>query len=375
MSHSSDPIPRYLANRRKEIDGAALYEALAAGESQPQLAEVFRQLAAGERRHAALWEHKLRQAGVTPPPPRPSWRARVMIQLARHLGTQFVLPTVAAGERLDSKDYDQQSDAVAAGLSRDERSHARVLRLAARAQGGLSGGSLARLEGRHRGGDGNALRAAVLGANDGLVSILSLVMGLAGANLPNRDILIAGLAGLMAGAGSMALGEWLSVQSARELYQGQIQIEAEELAANPAEEQMELALIYQAKGLPKDQAQQLAAHLMADQAHILDTLAREELGIDPDELGGSAYTAALASFALFVTGAVFPLAPFLFWGGSSAILLALLTSTGGLFAIGAAISLMTGRGLLYSGLRQVLVGGAAAALTFGLGRMIGVSLG
>jgi VIT1/CCC1 family predicted Fe2+/Mn2+ transporter len=182
------------------------------------------------------------------------------------------------------------------------------------------------------------------------------------------------MAGLLAGAGSMALGEWLSVQSSRELYENQIKIEAEEIAESPEQEQEELALIYQSKGLPEERARELAAHMMADTGSILDTLAREELGIDPEELGGSAYEAAFTSFFLFAVGAIFPLFPFLFWGGNLAIYISLAVSGVGLFIIGAAITLMTGRGILFSGMRQVLVGIAAALLTFGIGRLIGVSL-
>ena len=149
---------------------------------------------------------------------------------------------------------------------------------------------------------GNALRAAVLGANDGLVSNASLVMGVAGAELAGRSILITGLAGLLAGSLSMALGEWLSVQSARELFAHQIGIEREELLAAPEEEAEELALIYQAKGLPAEQARELGQRLVQDQQTALDTLAREELGIDPAELGGSAWVAAITSFLLFSAG-------------------------------------------------------------------------
>jgi VIT1/CCC1 family predicted Fe2+/Mn2+ transporter len=224
-------------------------------------------------------------------------------------------------------------------------------------------------------GGGNALRAAVLGANDGLVSILSLVMGVAGATDSNSAVLIAALAGLLAGAGSMALGEWLSVQSSRELYENQLKIEAEEIAETPEEEEEELTLIYQSKGLPEDRARELASHIMkSDKGSILDTLAREELGIDPEELGGSAYEAAFTSFFLFAFGALFPIFPFLFWNGVTAIYISLAISGVGLFIIGAAITLMTGRSIWFSGTRQVLVGLAAAALTFGIGKLIGVSL-
>jgi VIT1/CCC1 family predicted Fe2+/Mn2+ transporter len=222
---------------------------------------------------------------------------------------------------------------------------------------------------------GNALRAAVLGANDGLVSVLSLVMGVAGAHSSNSAILVAGLAGTLAGACAMAMGEWLSVQSARELAQRQISIERDELAEAPEEEQEELSLIYQAKGLQREEADTLAAKLMEDKENVLDTLTREELGIDPEELGGSAWEAAITSFFLFFVGAISPVAPFLFLSGTPAIVISLAASGFALFVIGAAITLLTGRGVLYSGLRQLLIGMAAAGVTFGIGRLIGISVG
>ncbi len=372
MSNAED-IRRYLANRQKEIDGAALYRVLADTEKQPQMAKVYGKLSASEEKHAATWEKKLKELKVAFPPRKPTWRARTMIWLAKRFGPQFVLPTITSNA--DSQAYDGQTDVEAGEFSLEEKSHARLLSIASNSTGGMSGGSVAQLEGRHRAGGGNALRAAVLGANDGLVSILSLTMGVAGATNSNTGVLIAGLAGVLAGAGSMALGEWLSVQSSRELYEHQIKIEAEEIAANPEEEQEELALIYQSKGLPEDRAKELAAHMMADKGSILDTLAREELGIDPEELGGSAYEAAFTSFFLFAFGALFPILPYLFSSGTTAILLSLVVSAVGLFIIGAAITLMTGRSIWFSGSRQVLVGIAAAALTYGIGKLIGVSIG
>lgn len=371
---SNKEIERYKNNRQKEIDGAALYHTLAEIEKQPQMAEIYNRLAASEEKHAAVWEKKLKELNVAVPPRIPSWRARTMIWLARKFGPQFILPTIAGNETADSRAYDGQPDMEAREFSRDEKSHARMLSMASHSTGGLPGGNVAQLEGRHRASGGNALRAAVLGANDGLVSILSLVMGVAGATNSNSDVLIAGLAGLLAGAGSMALGEWLSVQSSRELYEHQIKIEAEEIAESPDEEQEELALIYQSKGLPGDRARELASHMMADKGSILDTLAREELGIDPEELGGSAYEAAFTSFILFTVGAIFPIFPFFFWSGAIAIYISLAVSGIGLFIIGAAITLMTGRSVWFSGTRQVLVGLVAAALTFGVGKLIGGSL-
>ncbi|MBI4759634.1 MAG: VIT1/CCC1 transporter family protein [Chloroflexota bacterium] len=375
MTGNKQDIERYLANRQKEIDGAALYQVLAETEKQPQMAQVYRKLAASEEKHAAAWEKKLEELKVPIPPRKPTWRAATMIWLAKRFGPQFVLPTIAGNEKADSQAYDGQPDEEAQEFSLEEKSHARMLLVASNSTGGMSGGTVAQLEGRHKAGGGNALRAAVLGANDGLVSILSLTMGVAGATNSRTDILIAGLAGVLAGAGSMALGEWLSVQSSRELYEHQIKIEAEEIAVSPEEEQEELALIYQSKGLPEDRAREMAAHMMADTANILDTLAREELGIDPEELGGSAYEAAFTSFFLFAFGALFPMLPYFFIGGTQAILLSLVVSASGLFIIGAAITLMTGKSVWFSGTRQVLVGIAAAALTYGVGKLIGVSVG
>ena len=375
MSTNEEDIKQYFANRQKEIDGAALYKVLAETEKQPQMAVVYAKLAASEEKHAAAWEKKLTKLNVTIPPRKPTWRAATMIWLARRFGPQFVLPTIASNEKADSRAYDSQADTDARAFSHEEKSHARLISMASQSSGGLSGGSVAQLEGRHKAGGGNALRAAVLGANDGLVSILSLTMGVAGATNSRTDILIAGMAGVLAGAGSMALGEWLSVQSSRELYEHQIKIEAEEIAANPEEEQEELALIYQSKGLPEDRAKEMAKHMMADQANILDTLAREELGIDPEELGGSAYEAAFTSFFLFAFGALFPMLPYFFLTGTTAIILSLVVSAIGLFIIGGAITLMTGRSIWFSGTRQVLVGIAAAILTYGIGKLIGVSVG
>jgi VIT1/CCC1 family predicted Fe2+/Mn2+ transporter len=239
---------------------------------------------------------------------------------------------------------------------------------------GIEGNALARFEGRHRAIGGNALRAAVLGANDGLVSNLSLVMGVAGAELSGQAIMVTGLAGLLAGACSMAMGEWLSVQSARELNQRQIAIEAEEIATVPEEEQQELALIYEAKGLTEEEAKVIAAKLMADKDSALDALTREELGIDPQELGGSAWAAAGTSFVLFAGGAILPVAPFMLLAGTHAVIVSLLVSALALFLIGAAITLLTGRSAFFSGSRQLLFGLAAASVTYGIGRLLGVTL-
>jgi VIT1/CCC1 family predicted Fe2+/Mn2+ transporter len=367
-------ISRYRENLQAEREAIALYESLAGAEPQPELAAVYRKLADTERKHAAAWEARLQEAGATVPPFRPGWRTRTLGWLAGRFGPGIVLPTLAAIEKDAGSEYDGQPETEAAEMSVQERSHARVFNHLARTTRGLEGSILARFEGRHRAAGGNALRAGVLGANDGLVSVFSLVMGVAGAGVGSREILLTGFAGLLAGALSMALGEWLSVQSSRELYSHQLRIEQRELAQIPEEEKEELALIYQAKGVAAEAARAIADRLLSDETTALDTLAREELGIDPQELGGSAWEAALTSFFLFAIGALVPVLPYLFFTGAVGIIASAAASAAGLFLLGAAITLMTGRHPVVSGLRQVAFGLAAAAVTFGVGRVIGVNV-
>lgn len=365
---------RYRANFESEIDGAELYKALAEAEKDPHLSEVFRRLSAVEAAHAEFWRKELERTGAKAGNRRRSWRTQALGWLARRFGPEFVLPTVGVLERRDSDQYDNQPEAVAAGLPADERSHGRIISaVAGTVPGGLSGTVLGQLEGRHRSG-GNALRAAVLGANDGLVSNLSLVMGVAGASAAGNTILLTGLAGLVAGACSMAMGEWLSVQSAREMNAQQIAVEAEELNRMPEEEEAELALIYESKGIAREQAEALAKTLIANKETALDTLAREELGIDPNELGGSPLAAAATSFLLFASGAVFPVAPYLWLDGTPALVASIVASGLALIAVGAGTSLFTGRGLIVSAARQLGIGYLAAAVTYGVGDLVGVSL-
>jgi VIT1/CCC1 family predicted Fe2+/Mn2+ transporter len=372
-----EKIARYQDNWQDERNSAALYRALSAIEENPQLKEIYRRMAEAEEKHSNFWEVKIRSMGQSEPLVyKPAWRTTILIFLAKRFGPKFILPSISTMEQMGSNKYDIQTEARSVKMPQQEKSHARLLRAITRGSKGrgLEGSQVARLEGRHRATGGNALRAAVLGANDGLVSNLSLVMGVAGADLAPRLVFITGLAGLLAGACSMALGEWLSVQSARELYQRQIAVEEQEIAEVPEEEAEELALIYQSKGLPEAEAKRLADRLIHNQANALDTLSREELGIDPDELGGSAWVAAATSFILFTMGAIIPVAPFFFLGGSSAVLTSLVVSSLGLFLIGSAITLLTGRNVLFSGMRQVLFGLMAAAITYGVGRLIGVAV-
>lgn len=363
-----------LASLADERNGAYLYDALSGAEKDKRLAEVYHRMAEAERKHAASWTARLKEAGVAIPAQKIGWRTAVLAWCARRFGPAAVLPTITGLEQKDTRKYDGTPGA--AEMAADERSHARLLQQTAGGmKGGMQGVALAQLEGRHRAGGGNALRAGVLGANDGLVSNLSLVMGVAGAELSNSSILITGLAGLLAGAFSMALGEWLSVQSSRELYQHQIQIEKAEILASPEEEEAELALIYEARGLSTEEARRMAAKISHDADATLEALAREELNVDPAELGGSAWVAAITSFFLFSVGAIIPVIPFMFVHGTQAVVVSVAASALGLFIIGSGITLFTGRSVFYSGFRQVLFGLVAAAATFGIGRLIGANLG
>jgi VIT1/CCC1 family predicted Fe2+/Mn2+ transporter len=351
-----------------ERQSAALYRGLAAG-AQGERREVFEQLAAIEDRHAAHWASKLTEIGESVPDPRrPDLRTRVLGWVARHFSVDAVLPLVERAEHADAGMYDGDPDATPA-MAVDERSHARVLtRLRGPAEDDPRG--IAKRERWHRGDRSGALRAAVFGVNDGLVSNTSLVMGFAGSGAAGGTILFAGLAGLLAGAFSMAAGEYISMRSQREAYEREISVEAEELRDDPEAEAEELALIYRAKGLDAEDAEKVAKTIMKDSEIALDTMAREELGLDPDELG-SPWSAALSSLLAFAVGAVVVVLPYLFGSGVAALVTAVGLAGLALFGVGAALGLINGKGSLRAGLRQLLVGGVAALLVFGIGHLIG----
>ncbi len=258
---------------------------------------MFLTLAAAEERHAAHWEQLLREAGVEPRTPRTPFRVRALCFLARFLGTEAVLPLMLRTEAAEADRY--QSDVEATDvMAQQERAAGRTI---AAMQGIPEGGRIARSEGRHRAEVGGVLRAVVFGVNDGLVSNFSLVMGVAGGTSNNSIVLLAGIAGLVAGAFSMASGEWISIRSQRELYENELRIEQEELRAFPEEERDELEMIYRAKGISADDARALVDTLMNRNDVALDTLAREELGLDPQTLG-SPWVAAGSSFVAFALG-------------------------------------------------------------------------
>ncbi|MEV0401401.1 VIT1/CCC1 family protein [Actinoallomurus sp. NPDC050550] len=355
-----------------ERDAATLYTSLAQAENGERR-EILEELAAVELKHAAHWEEKLRAAGAEVPlPGPPSVRTRLLAVTARRLSTRAVLPMIERAERSDAGLYDRDPDA-APGMADDERGHARTLAKL------IDGGKpdprvqISRREGWHRTDRSGALRAGIFGVSDGLVSNTALVMGFAGSGSSRTAILLAGVAGLLAGAFSMAAGEYVSMSSQREMFEREIALEAQELEETPEEEHAELVLLYRAKGLDRSDAERLADRIMSDKKVALDTLAREELGLDPDELG-SPWGAAASSLLAFAMGAFVVVLPYLIGGGAAALLAAIGLAVLALFGVGAGIGVLNGRPAVRSGLRQVVAGGLAAGVTFLVGHLIGTAV-
>jgi vacuolar iron transporter family protein len=337
----------------QELESAYLYEVLAECDPSPERRSLFAQLAGEARGQAEVWAREVRKvAGESPVGFQPSARAKVVAMLVRRLG--------AARMR-----------GVLAGM--------KVRGMSVYTHGAPTGhampNSVDEIGRRHREhGGGDALRPAVFGASDGLVSNLCLILGVSGASVSGHAVLISGVAGLLAGAFSMAAGEYVSVRSQREMFEHQIGAERDELAEYPEQEAAELSLIYQARGLTKEDADKTAAHLIAHPEQALDTLAREELGLDPASLG-SPVGAAGSSFASFAVGAAVPLAPFLIGAGQTGLAASVVVTAAALFGVGCMISLFTGRGALRSGARMLIVGGMAGAVTYAIGRLVGGVVG
>jgi VIT1/CCC1 family predicted Fe2+/Mn2+ transporter len=304
----------------------------------------------------------------------PSWRARTLNLIGKVFGYNYVLGAMMDTEKSISSAIISIKRKNKQDITGTETNHVKILRSILEKEELVTGSQLSKFEKQHRTVGGNAIRAAVLGGNDGLVSNFSLVMGIAGATSGEQGVLLAGIAGLLAGALSMALGEWISVKSSQELYQNQMQLEMDELESNPEGEKKELALIYIAKGIPEKQAHEMADDIMKDKDSAHKILVKEELGINEEEMKGSAIEAALYSFVLFSIGAIIPVIPFMFTTGYPAIAWSVASSAAGLFLIGSAITLYTGKNVWFSGFRQVLFGLLAAAVTFGIGHLIGVSI-
>jgi VIT1/CCC1 family predicted Fe2+/Mn2+ transporter len=378
-----------------EREAATLYDGLAESETGER-AEILRELAEVERRHAAHWEAQLREAGFEVPPPRAAGvRTRMLTRAARRVSLDAVLPLIERAERSDAGLYDADPDA-APGMADDERGHARALATlrsggsptspsaagAAALDGARSpsGGErmpaperIARREEWHRGDRSGALRAGIFGVSDGLVSNTALVMGFAGSGVSRSAVLLAGVAGLLAGSFSMAAGEYVSMSGQREMFEREIAIEATELDEKPEEELEELVLLYRAKGLEPERARELAEQIMSDRSVALDTLAREELGLDPDSLG-SPWAAAFSSMLTFAAGAFVVVIPYLFGGGTAAFATAVVLAVLAMAIVGVGIGALNGRSVLRSGVRQVLAGVLAAAVTFAVGHLLGATV-
>ena len=339
-----------LESWREEKQSGWLYRELAKAEPEQRIAELFAKLAREADAQAVQWEKSL---GLQSPPAFvPSVRARLTIALARAFGPRRMRTALAAIK--------------VRGLSAYS---------AAEVGGHAMPTSVEQIGRGHRSVGGGNLRAAIFGINDGLVSNASLIMGMVGAHAGNATVMTAGIAGVLAGALSMASGEYVSVRSQREMFEHQIALEADELEEYPEAEAEELALIYEARGLPLDEARDVARKLISNPDHALDVLAREELGLNPEELG-SPFGAAGFSFAAFTIGALVPMLPF-FFGlvlPGAAVVGASLAAVG-LFATGAAMSLFTGRAAVRGGLRMLLIGGGAGAATYAIGQLIGTQIG
>ena len=334
----------------EERQSAWIYRALVPAERDPRLAKLFLGLADAAEKQAGILEADLQKAGERVPEFRPSTRARLVAFAARRLGLKRTRTMLAAIKVRGLSAVDALAGTHAMPASTEE------------------------IGARHRraGGTGS-LRAAVFGVNDGLVSNTSLVLGMAGASGDSHVIVATGIAGLLAGAFSMAAGEYISVRSQRELFEFQIGEEREGLERYPEEEAEELALIYAARGVPLEDARVMTHKIVKDKEKALDTLAREELGLNPDELG-SPFGAAFSSFAAFAAGALVPLAPFVLGPGAAPLEWAIVLSSLCLFGVGAILSLFSGKHALAGGLRMLLIGAAAGAATFGIGKLLGVSV-
>ena len=334
-----------------EKESAWLYRQVAAAEPDPHKQRLFTQLAAAAEEQAAKWEASLQRTNAAAAAARvftPTLRARVVSRLLRLFGPRALRSVLAAMKLRGLSVY---TGPVAGG-------HAMPT-------------TVSDIGVRHRGGLGGNLRATVFGVNDGLVSNASLVLGVAGAAAPSSFVLVSGVAGLLAGALSMAAGEYVSVRSQREMYEYQIALEREEIAEYPEEEAEELALIYEARGVALAQAREVSQALLAHPEQALDVLSREELGLNPADLG-SPWGAAAASFLSFAAGAAVPLVPFLIdMTGQRALAATAVLTVIALFAVGLALSLFTGRQALRGALRMVLIGGGAGAVAFWVGRALG----
>ncbi len=351
-------IETVIASLHEERTSAFLYRSMEAVERSPRGA-LFAKLRAASERQASLWEERLHELGAPIPLYHPPVRARLVARMIRWFGPRPLLPVLAAMKVRGLSIY-RSGPALTGSMD---------------VETGLAAATAPAAESWHRAQQGGgALRAAVFGVNDGLVSNASLIVGVAAAGADAHGVVIAGFSGLLAGSLSMATGEYVSVKTQRELLEHQIALEEHELETMPDEEIAELATIYEAKGLSAEAARSVASRLIADPKQGLDTLAREELGLNPSDLV-SPISAALASFASFAAGAAIPLVPFLLSTSQPGLWGSIIAMEAGLLIVGGLMSLFTGRGVLWSAVRMALLGSAAASATFLIGRLLGVAVG
>jgi VIT1/CCC1 family predicted Fe2+/Mn2+ transporter len=317
------------SNIQTEIDACYLYRKLAENEHDATIASVFGKMSEIEKGHAEAFAK--RENISIENLIQPSWRAMTLNAIGKIFGYDYILGVLMDTEKSISKNIISAKKKNNQEITGAETNHVKILRSILGNEENATIKHYSKFEKKHRSIGGNAIRAAVLGGNDGLVSNFSLVMGIAGATTGNTGVLLAGLAGLLAGALSMSLGEWISVTSSKELYENQMELEMDELESNPEGEQEELALIYITKGIPEGQAHQMAAEIMKDKNQAHKILVEEELGINAEELEGSAIEAALYSFVLFAIGAVIPVLPFMFATGMKAVAISVGLSASGLF--------------------------------------------
>jgi vacuolar iron transporter family protein len=340
IAESSDAMAR--EHWQAEMASAWLYRIVAATESDLTKRSMFESLAEQAEAQALIWQRQASDGDTFTY--WPSMRALLVARLTRALGPRAAKPLLAAMKVRGLAVY---------GAPQPSADHSET----------------------HHGARSRAgtLRAVVFGINDGLISNTSLLMGMAGAAVPNQTLLITGAAGLLAGALSMASGEYVSVRAQRDTYSRQMQMEREELATYPQAEVDELATIYRARGLADADAERLASRILSDPDAALRTLAREELGIDPDDLG-SPWTAAGSSFAAFALGAALPLLPLLMMPAKTAITVSAVVAGLALAVVGACVALFTGESSWKSAGRMLAIGAAAAGATFLIGRLFGVAL-
>jgi VIT1/CCC1 family predicted Fe2+/Mn2+ transporter len=354
-----------------------LYRVVAEAEPSEERRALFIKLAGEAEAQAAIWTEEIRKSdGQSPGPYVPDARARIVAAMVRRFGPRRMKGVLAAmkvrGMSIYSGTLEGSLQPPATGsVGQSPTSPTRSFDVHS---GHPMPHTVDEIGRRHRGGlAGGNLRAAVFGASDGLVSNACLILGVAGAAGGGPTVLVSGVAGLLAGAFSMAAGEYVSVRSQREMFEHQIGAERDELAKYPDEEAAELSLIYQARGLGKDDADRMSARIVANPGYALDALAREELGLDPGALG-SPLGAAAFSFGAFSAGAAVPLAPFVFTGGGAALATAIALTAVALFGVGCATSLFSGRNAVRGGLRSLLIGAAAGAVTYGIGRLLGAAV-